>query len=140
MVVIGCQGKTWYTYGEIVFCRYQVLWILAYAELLETGKWPPEGKETGYINPPLSGPPQLKPEGRFVKPSEIIAEVRARLRKTGKDGIILVQSVRAGDGYGELCQEARDALSYCAGWKRKRMPYREWLKKRRWRAKTVDVH
>ncbi|MFH0809713.1 MAG: hypothetical protein V2A77_04505, partial [Pseudomonadota bacterium] len=59
--------------------------------------------------------------------------------KTCKDGLILVLSVHARNAcdatWRELPPDARAALGYCSGWKRKRMSYGDWRKQKAKRGK-----
>ncbi len=88
----------WFSYGEIRYTLPQILFLLAHKSLLESGYWPPEGKDTGYIG--SSKGRAYKAEGYFVKPVVIIAELNFRLEATGFDGELVVE--RYTDGYDEM--------------------------------------
>lgn len=80
--------EVWYSYREIRFTRYQVLWILEYAALLREGRWPVDPIPSGYLDLPIIRKKGGK-EGYFIKPVETIAEIEARLERCGTDGLIL---------------------------------------------------
>lgn len=73
----------WYSYGSIRFTAPQVRWVLENLVMLEDGKWPSEGVETGYTGASSS---QLKAEGTQVKPAIIVGEITLRLGQCGRDG------------------------------------------------------
>jgi hypothetical protein len=62
----------------------------------------------------------------FETACQIIAEVDYRLTQTGVEGKLLVLQVLAGNSYWELYPEARNALNYVVGNKRKMTPYNQW--------------
>ncbi len=123
----------WYSYSEFTFRRDQILWILRHAELLRSGKWPPEPKSTGYTDPGIRRK-GVKREPAFVKPAVIIGEIDWRIKRTGVDGKLLLAEVDA--GYELFSDEAWRALNYISGWKRKRMSYMAWQKQRKHRGKS----
>lgn len=125
-----CPGKPWFHYGEIRWCPWQVLWVIEYSVTLLAGKWPPNPEGSGYIDPGIKT--GYGSEGYYVKPVGILGEVEYRLKRCGVDGKLLRAEVLAGL---ELSQESKSALYYCKGWRRKRISYGEWRRKRKWRAK-----
>lgn len=127
----GCIGKEFYTPAEIRFCRYQVLWLLDNRGTLSVGRWPSNPDGSNYFDIP--GKPKIKAKAYFEIPCSILAEVLFRLNRTGKDGTILLKSIKAGETFGELCYEARSALYYCSGWRRKHQSYSQWLADRRYK-------
>ena len=118
-------GKEWYHFGEIRWCPFQVLWILENAHTLEAGRWPPEHCDTGYED--RLGGENIKTEAGFVKPELIIAEVKSRLNRTGLHGKLLVSQVEAGRDFDDLDEEAKAALMYVKGWRRKKTGFKKWL-------------
>ncbi len=127
--------KDWYSYGEIRYSLEQILFLLLHKALLESGRWPPEHKDTGYTG--SSKGRAYKHEGYFVKPIIIIAELKARLEATGFDGKLVVE--RYTNGYDELdladrhkmdywevVKRISKALNYCQGANRKWYSYRTW--------------
>jgi len=125
----------WFHYGEIRFCPYQCLWILSHAETLKGGDWP---AQAGQAESP-KGQRQFKAEASFVKPEIIIGELENRLATTGIQGKLLVAQAFVVRNINDLKDqelldwEAREALMYIKGWRRKNMSFRAWRKKRRYR-------
>ena len=142
----GCVGREWFSIADIQYCRNQVIWIidnlLDYADdhyVTVPDAWPLEPKgETGYNDTPVQH--SIPDSASFERFRQVTAEVLHRLERTGMDGRVLLQEVkraeltRAGNGYAQqYSYEAWQALNYTSGWKRKRMSYSEWKKKRKWR-------
>jgi len=127
-----CSGKTWFHYGEIRFCPYQVIFIIENSEVLRAGGWPANPDGSSYIDTKIQT--GFKSEAYYVKPVGILAEVEYRRRRTGSDGKLLRAEVLAGL---ELSQESKSALHYCKGWRRKRMSYQRWLRHRRYQGKKL---
>lgn len=125
-----CAGKPWFHYGQIRFCPYQVLWIIEHSDTLLAGDWPPDPDSSSYVDPDIKG--SLKDEAYYAKPVGILAEVNARLARTGTHGKLLRAEVLADL---DLSQEAKDALMYVKGWRRKRMSFQKWLRDRRYSQK-----
>lgn len=123
----GKQYVSWYHYGEIRFCPYQVIWIIEHSDTLLAGRWPPNPEGTSYTDPKIRT--GYKSEAYFIKPVEILAEVEARLKRCGIDGKLLKAEVLAGL---ELSQESRAALMFCKGKWRKRMSFLQWQRKVRY--------
>ena len=119
--------EDWYSPGEILFKREEILWVLQYIELIENGIWPPDFKSTGYTGGNRGrrfGP------AYFECPVMISAEVKRRLEVTGQDGKILFWQVRAGiTDFEDLESEAQCALNSMSLWDfRKRPDYYIWRK------------
>jgi hypothetical protein len=136
----GCQPRSWYSLHDNQYCRQQTLWLIFECIEYIDGKyvsvgWPPEDKgETGY-NDTLVQHSQPSTAG-FTRPIQEIAEVIKRLERTGKDGQNLLLWVKRGELYRDcFSQEAKNALNYCVGWKRKSLEYVTWLKQRNYRRK-----
>jgi hypothetical protein len=125
--------------ADIQYCRYQILFLLgliAYTDGWETaGDWPedPLLKDTGYQDVDVQTSPSS--HANYEAVLVITAELIKRLEATGKDGRLLLFESRCKDNYGEFSQDARNALNYVAGWKRKRLKYSDWLKQRKYRRK-----
>jgi hypothetical protein len=130
----GCIPPEWFNYAEIRFCPYQVLWVIANSDIFRAGHWPknPNGDDS-------SGQKGIKAEAAFVKPILILAELESRLERTGIQGKLLVAQIEAGYEFNMLDREARDALFYVKGWRRKRISFIDWKRKRRWLKRTEIV-
>lgn len=121
-----CVGKEWYSYTEIRFCPFQILWMIEYCE---SDKWPPNPEGSNYTDPGIRT--GYASEGYFVKPAGIRGEVEARLKRCGVDGKLLKAEVLAGL---ELSPESKSALHYCKGWRRKAISYQRWKGQCRYRS------
>jgi len=117
-----CYGKDWFGYHEIRWCPKQVEWLIEHQEMLRRGEWPTE--ETS-DNP---GSRQVKTEGAFVKASVIVGELDVRLSNTGVCGKLLVALIKSGASLHD--RDARDALYYISGWRRKATSFRAWRNQR----------
>lgn len=124
-----CPGKPWFHYGEIRFCIYQVCFIIYNEDVLRSGGWPADPDGSSYIDPKVQT--AFKSEAYFIKPVGILAEVEYRRKRTGTDGKLLRAQVEGGKDIDELEPEARSALMYIKGWRRKRMSYNAWKKWRK---------
>lgn len=143
-----CIGKPWYTYQEIRFCPYQIIWIIENWGPLEKGNWPdcPDGSR--HIDPMIKT--GFSNEAYFVKAVGIIAEVKKRLETTGEAGEALVDEIEDGnvtviveDGrikFDGLSRPAYRALMYVKGKRRKLIDYRRWLRVVYYAPKTVKKH
>lgn len=120
-----CPGFEWYPASDVQFCRHQCIFIIEHMELLVEGTWPRDPVPTGYSD--AAGiKPQPRPRAPYETPCQIAGEVEYRLSRTGKDGLILRYAVLAHVLYNEYPPEARDALNYVSGWRRRHIPYRQW--------------
>lgn len=128
-------GKAWYSYADIRWCPYQILWLLRYAATFHAGKWPP-----------TDDPDTLKKKGKqareayFAKAVTVIGEVEARLGTAGDDGKALRKEAAAGRGIESLTEGAYQALMYCKGKGRKDMTYPEWKWQRLHRAMIDKIN
>lgn len=116
-------GKEWYSFADIRYCPFQVIWIIQNRELIEDGTWPESDDHTD---------PQIhtgyRSEAYFVKPALIWGELRVRLKYTKRDGQTLIEEIDRGLAAIELLSTAaRDALMYVKGARRKRQGYAQWL-------------
>lgn len=123
----GCVGKEWFSFSEICWCRFQLVWLI---KNLEGDTWPPNPEESSYVDTQIRT--GYASEGHFVKPASILAEVNYRLKRCGTDGKLLKAEIMAEL---ELSPEAKTALNYCSGFNRKRPNYMVWKKKRKFRRK-----
>lgn len=129
---------TWFSPASIKFSRSQIIWVITYMELIETGSWPSDFKYTGYTGGKKSrrfGP------AYFEAPLCISAEVKKRLELTKKDGTILYWQIQSGiTRFEELEPEAQMALNFISLFDfRKRPKYFEWKKWRKYYYKTRDA-
>ena len=109
-----------YSYAEIRWCPFQVLWLLENLERL---------RATGWIYKDDSGgSPNVHTEASFVTVITVIAEVEVRLEATGKHGERLKEQAEEGRSLKQLSPQARAALMYIKGWRRKRISYSRWLR------------
>ena len=121
------HDDSWFSFAEFRFCSLQVFWALKYSWVLKQGSWPaPEG----VVPPGIHG--QMTAEAKFVKPETVIAEIETRLERTGWRGKLLQEECINREKMMYLSDEAKAALYYISGWKRKG-DFREWRKKRRYR-------
>ncbi len=124
--------EKWFSYGSIRYTIEQILFLLAHKDLLESGRWVPEHKETGYTG--SSKGRAYNDEGYFVKPVIIMAELMLRLDACNLDGELVVE--RYTNGYDEMdiadrhkldywgvIYRINSALNYCRGANRKRTNY-----------------
>lgn len=120
------EGKEWYTYPEIRYCPYQVMWVIEKADTLRAGNWPPNPEGTGYIDSAIHT--GYSSEAYYTKAVRVIADVSKRLDRTGVDGKLLKEQVENGKTIDKLEPESRSALMYIKGWRAKRMSYNAWKK------------
>jgi len=126
-----CDGlKPFYNYAEIRWCPYQCLWIILYSGTFMLGKWPVDPDNPHDNN---SGRTNIQTEASYCKPITILAELEQRLERTGMSGKLLVAEVEAGRDFSNLSREARDALMYIKGFRRKRDSFAKWKKERNYR-------
>ena len=132
-----CDGyKEWFHFGEIRWCVYQCIWVITHADTLRAGRWPKNPDRADDNN---TGSRAIKTEATFTKPILILAEVESRLRKTGIHGKLLVAQIEAGGTFETLDREAKDALMYVKGFRRKRMSFSAWKKKRKYQESHQKV-
>ena len=131
-------GYVWegYLFAELRWCPYQIMWVLANADILHAGKWPPQYSP---CEEPKKGK-RVSKEGYFVKPAIIIAEVEKRLETTGTSGKHLVSQSKAGETLGNLDNEAWEVLMYVKGRNRKVYPFPEWKYQQRYRKKKQQMN
>ena len=124
------KERDYYSPAEIVFSRPQIIWIISNLEEIESGRWPPDFKVTGYTGKSKS---RRFGSAYFEVPCSISAEIKRRLKFTGKDGKILFWQIRAGlTIFEKLEPEAQMVLNFISLFDfRKRPTYRIW--KNNWR-------
>ena len=137
----ACMGKEFYTYGEIRWCPYQVIWIIDNSETLREGDWPdcPEGFTR--IDPSIKT--GFSDEAYFTKAAYVLGAVEGRLKTTKEAGEALVDEIKEGrveviveDGIIKivgLSRPAKRALMYIKGRRRKRESYPEWKAGKKYR-------
>ena len=119
-----CKHKDWFSYGEIRFCRTQMIFLIEHILELGEGSWPSSPDGSSYVDLPIRSR-QFNQEAYFTKPTEMVAEVMSRLNRT-EDGSVLMEEIHSG-----LCErhllgkEARKALNYVSGWRRRTESYIE---------------
>lgn len=116
----GCEGKDSYSYSEIRWCPWQVLWILEREDKLRGADW---GKKDDVRK--TGGNPHDAP---FTKGVDVVAELELRLAQTGVYGELLKAEIEAGRTFQTLSANARAALMYVKGWRRKRIDFKRWLR------------
>ena len=121
--------KDWYAPSEIKFRKEHVLFLIEHIDLLRSGQWPPECKNTGYIGTNS----QKSFHAPFETPALFAAEIDYRLGRCGLAGQLLEAKVKA--QYLWLEREANQALMYCCGWKRRDRSFADWKKDRNYHLK-----
>ena len=127
----------WLPLREIIFTRDQVLWLLPYLSMLQEGQYPLNPQGTGYVDAPMKKL-RVKASAYFTRPVEIAAEIDIRLEKTGIEGKLLVAEARVDMRINELSPEARTALNYISGWRRRKLSYSAWKKQRKYHRKVAS--
>ncbi len=121
----NCVRHDWFSYGEIFFCRFQMIWLISNIAELGEGNWPDSPDSSSYVDLPISK--QFRDEAYFAKPVELVAEIMTRLRKAKQDGQTLMEEIHSGlREYYLLSGVAKTALNYISGWRRRRETYRSW--------------
>ncbi len=125
---LACHEADYYLPYQMRYCRPQVMWYLLNRDVIRSdGKWPPDPRGTGYIDPAIrSKTPRIPSE--VVK--LIIADIESRLGKTGKDGRWLIDAVQRGATIYDLSRDCLNALNYVSGSAAKLTPYFDWLSQR----------
>ena len=129
----GCPGKDWYHYGEIRWCVWQIIWILANRVMLHSGDWPkdPHGSEGDNL-----GRRQIKTEASYTKSIVTIAEVDDRLKQTGTQAELLITQIEDGRTFDNLSNGAMEVLMYVKGKDRKETGFKKWLRQVYYAPKT----
>lgn len=130
----SCPGNSmdavemWFGYQDICWCSLQVFWLLKYADILHVGEWPvPDATSPGGMHGKrMTG-------AAFTKVILIIAEVDCRLKRTGLMGKLLAEQAKNRDRMDDLDGDAKSALYYISGWRRKEMSFSAWRKQKKYR-------
>ena len=122
-----CKRKDYFSYGEIRFCRVQMIFLIEHIVELGEGSWPSRPYSSSYVDLPIRSR-QFNDDAYFTKPTEMVAEVMSRLNRT-VDGSVLMEEIHSGltERY-LLSPEARKALNYISGGRRKTLSYKEFKK------------
>ena len=127
---------TWFSKGEIKYCRFQNLWLLSHSDLLDEGIWPI--KESGYIDTHENVQVTKTPTNGHQITLEVWSELVQRLAKTKSDGETLRSEASAGLDFNQLSKAARNALNYISGWRQRRQDFKTWLRQHKYRAKVSN--
>jgi hypothetical protein len=126
-----CPNSDYYPISQIRLCRPQLFFLIEHLEMISEGIYPRESKESGYVDSVIQRqPPQAAP---FEAPCQISAEIEVRIKNCKQDGQTLVHEIQAlhADYYELLSPAARNALNYCAGFRRRRVKYFIFLKEQK---------
>ena len=126
----GCSGKDFYNIQEICYCFSQVEFLIkeflrcdGNEIVLERETWPDNKTDEIHSHGTSNHAP-------YEAVMMVIGELRARLALTGLSGQNLVLHLHQGTRPGD---DARWALGYVAGNKRKKMSFSEWKKQKKQR-------
>jgi hypothetical protein len=116
-----------YSPRDIRFNREQTIWLITWLDVIGDGHWPPDPKETGYVDVPGGSSHSHSHRSPFETSAQIYAEVTTRLEQTGDAGVTLVWEVQHGlEVYELLSPPAKRALNYISGWRRRRQSFSQW--------------
>ena len=135
--------KEWYSPHSVWrFSRTQVKWLIPLLPILRSGTYPPNPKDTGYID--RGGKPVFKPGAKFETPASIAAELDLRIQRAGFDGLLLEFLYAFGPDdelfiiehiaqclnleTREVAQRIRNALYFVSGEDRKSGSYNQYVK------------
>ena len=123
-----CLGGDDFTYGDIFYCRWQIIWVIKHSVLLKSGVWPDMPHVTGE---PIGKRKQTAAD--YERACITHADVDYRLKKTKGDGKLLKKEIELGTPINEMDEEAESALLWCEGWRKKRGDYAVWKAKKTYR-------
>lgn len=126
----------WFGYEDIRWCPQQVCWLLKFADILHQGEWPvPDATVAGGMRG------KSVTEAGFAKVMLITGELDTRLERTGLRGRLLAAECKDRDmeRVNYLSQDAKDALYYVVGWRRRKMGFSQWRKQRKYRSAAQGV-
>jgi len=135
-----CPGALdWFPPGVVRFCPNQIMWLLEHLTMLEDGRWPREPVETGYVD--TDGSQRSYKNAHFETPICFAAEVTWRLSQTGKDGLVALQNLSGGIDELTLAElmgttedkirhRVRRVIAYISGWRRRRITYYEFSRRK----------
>ena len=143
--------KQGYNPHSIRFTKTQVKWLIPLLPMLRIGEYPPNPKETGYVE--TGGKPIFKPGAKFETPAGIAADLDLRIQRAGvkgdrtHDGMLLelfytvapddelffLQHIAYALGIEiqEVGKRISNALGYVSGNDNKERSYREYLSHKR---------
>jgi hypothetical protein len=126
-------NRDYYPVSVICYCRPQLVFLIENMDLLQDGQYPLAHIESGYTDIDPSIRVQQGSEAGFINPALIYSDVSSRLERCRDDGHTLVHEITVlhVDYYEMLSPAARNALNYCAGWRRKRQKYHTWIRDQR---------
>jgi hypothetical protein len=137
MAQIG--GEQWWAPAEIRYTTDQVKWLVSILPSLREGHWPPNPRETGYVDRSIISK-QWQRHAPFEMACMIAGELDARLKACGKDGLLVRAVYCWGEDYQslgmrdeELSWRCGRCLAYISGVKRKTTQYLQWAKQRNYR-------
>ena len=120
-----------YKPSSIRWTHEQIKWILRWSEIIQSGRWPSDYKESGYVG----GNKSHNQRAPYETPIQIWAELTKRIERTNQDGYFL-QAVYSNDNriaemeriakafhmdINEVSDRVERALRYCTGWCRRWM-------------------
>ena len=132
--LLYCYKAVYFYPGQIWYCRPQMRWAGSYYPLLADGVWPPDQRGTGYTDPAIRDK-QVKIPKKYAE--DLASEIDKRLESCGEDGDDLIHLLVK---YGPDCLltgRAVQVLNYISGWRRRKTPYRAWLRLRRSRNQAI---
>ena len=133
--------KSWYSCESLwTFSYPKIVFILRYMSLMEEGSYPPDPRETGYTDFGIRVQHSTDPNAYFVKPVEVVAELKIRLDMCGLDGEIIrriytddvdisVIAKELNEDYGQIWWRINKVMEFCKGTDRRTLNYLEWIKK-----------
>ena len=132
----GCllteSERHWFGYQHIRFCKHHVFFLLKYEEIIRGRAWPTDEEALGGRGC------QALSDATWVSASVVLAELDARLDRIRPSlkGELLRNECKTRDRIEYLSDDAKDALYYVSGIKRKGTPFTAWLAKRRYKKYT----
>lgn len=80
--------KDWYSPNRLRFTRSQILWLIKHLPTLRQHQYPPDPRETGYIDPGTIVK-RGKPRAPFETAALLLAELEEKIEACGMDGLLL---------------------------------------------------
>lgn len=127
----------WYEMWEIRFNQAHVKFLFPALNQLRIGKYPPrpEGYGCQEVMTRTAG------NAAFTKPVELAGELDFRIKQCGFDGFltlgyyvyeipIIEMMTQCDQSEGEIWNRIGRCIRFCAGWKRKKVSYREFVNHR----------
>ena len=133
VVIRDCSGRDYYTYGDIFYCRWQIIWVRQHKGELRRGIWPDMPSDN------IVESVKKKQVGADYERACIThADVDSRLKKAKGDGKLLDKEIELGTPINEMEDEAKSALLWCEGWRKKRGDYAVWKAKKTYRQRRSN--